>query len=102
MAPVQVTQNRMLRVEGKQFRDRRSTGRAGGKTAWADRAIQRLLVAAFRDPPGFGIGIGVPSLRDRSREERARAHEIYPTQTDAASITDPWTEPASNLTRAPD
>lgn len=59
--PVQVTQNRMLRVEGKQLPRPPQYVDAQAETAWADRVIQRLLV---RRPsgtqPGIGIGIGVP------------------------------------------
>ena len=57
--PVEVTQNRMLRVEGKQLPRPPQYVDAQAETAWADRVVQRLLV---RRPSGIrpGIGIGIP------------------------------------------
>jgi FecR-like protein len=71
--PVQVVQNRMLRVEGKQLPGPPQYVDAQAETAWADRVIQRLLVQRpSRIQPGIGIPFpaGPPPRRDRPRPPR--------------------------------
>jgi hypothetical protein len=84
--PVQVTQNRMLRVEGKQVPRLPLYVDAQAETAWADRVIQRLLV---RRPsgtqPGIGIGIGVPFPTGSQQPRRDRPTPSRPAPSHESS-----------------
>lgn len=66
---VTVTDNRIFRVEGKQIPRQPQYVDAQAETAWADRAIQRLLVkrgSGTRPSFGISVPIGVsPPRRDR-------------------------------------
>jgi hypothetical protein len=57
---VTVTDNRLLRVEGKQPPRPPQYVDAQAETAWADRVVQRLLVRrGSGTPPSFGITVPV-------------------------------------------
>lgn len=74
-AAVTVTDNRIFRVEGKQIPRPPQYVDAQAETAWADRAIQRLLVkrgSGIR--PSFGISVPIGTSQPR------RDHPTQPTQ----------------------
>jgi hypothetical protein len=72
---VTVTDNRMFRVEGKQIPRPPQYVDAQAETAWADQAVQRLLVkrgSGIR--PSFGISVPIGTSQPR------RDHPGQPTQ----------------------
>jgi hypothetical protein len=78
---VEVTQNRIFRVEGKQVPRPPQSVDAQAETAWADKVILRLLVrrpSAIQPQIDIPFSVGPQSPRDRQRPPRPSPEKPSP------------------------
>lgn len=93
---VAVTQNRLLRVDGKQVPRPPQYVDAQAETAWADKVIPRLLVrrpSAVQPEVDIPFSIGPQSPRDRQRPPRPNPEKPNPEKTSPERTSPEKTSP---------
>jgi FecR protein len=90
---VEVAQNRMFRVEGKQLPRPPQYVDAQAETGWADKVVQRLLV---RRPSGIRPEIGIPfSVGPQSPRDRPSPQSPSSSSPSSPSSSPPSSSPPS-------